>query len=314
MPTILLTGDGYTANQWIVLEGLGYTVVHHSKIERDELMHLLPTIDVYVLGGDERLDRAALMHAQRLRLISFVGTGSGTFIDEVAASERGISITNTPEIMASAVAEHTVGLLLGTFRGLFAQNEATKRRGTWHPTKELSGAAIGIIGMGAIGSRVAFILTRAFLCQVRYASRTRKPDLESNLGITMADIDVLFEESDAVLLLVPLSADTENLVDSSRLARAKPGLILINTASARLVEPYALKDALESERVAAAAFDGYWIEPPPPSAEDPYGLLLLPDRSFVVTPHTAAKTGTWARMVDWAIKNVIEFPTTLTRR
>src|SRR5690348_4937641 len=127
MSSILLTGEGYTGEQIKALRGAGYEVIHRSTIDRDTLFMVLPELDAYILGGEERLDATVLQCARRLRVISLVGTGSGVFIDERAAGVRGIQISTTPGIMAPAVAEHTIGLLIGTIRGLFAQNEAAKR-------------------------------------------------------------------------------------------------------------------------------------------------------------------------------------------
>lgn len=307
MRSILLTGEGYTVDHFRSLCALGLNVIHRPEVDQVTLYELLPEIEAYVLGGNERLDAPALERAHQLRLISFVGTGYGAFVDADAAASHGIQITNTPGIMARAVAEHTIGLLLGVRRGLFAQNEAAKRSGVWESTRELQGATIGIVGMGAIGSLVARILNTAFACKIQYANRTRKPDLEVELGMHFTDIGTIFSASDAVILLVAVAAETINLVDAKRLSTAKPGLILINTAGAALVDPSALKEALDTHRIAAAAFDGYWIEPLPLPADDPFGLLRLPDHQFVVTPHAAAKTvGTWDRMVSWAVSNLLE--------
>jgi glyoxylate reductase len=307
MRSILLTGQGYTLDQFRSLGDLGFNVIHRPEISVATLSELLPDLEAYVLGGNEHLDAAALDLAHHLRLISFVGTGYGAFVDVSAASARGIQVTNTPGIMAHAVAEHTIGLLLGVIRGLFAQNEAVKRSGVSHLTRELHGSTIGIVGMGAIGTLVARILANTFGCKIQYANRTRKPKLEVELRMSFTDIDTLFTNSDVVILLVAVATETIGLVDAKRLSIAKPGLILINTAGATLVDAIALKHALETRRIVAAAFDGYWIEPLPLTTNDPFGLLRLPDHQFVVTPHTAAKTvGTWDRMVAWAVNNVIE--------
>src|SRR6266404_2121270 len=307
MRRILMTGDGYTKEQFERLSSRGFEVIHNVEIAQQELISLLPTIDAHILGGSERLDATALESAIKLQVVSFVGTGYGAFVDEAAARARGIVIVNTPGVMAPTVAEHTIGLLLGAMRGLFAQNEAVKRSGSWPTTTlELWNSAIGIVGMGEIGTRVARILTKAFGCTVAYASRSRKPDIESELGLTFVDIDQLFATVNAILLFAPETPETTNIVDAIRLSKARPGLILVNTASPRLVEASALKSALESGQVAVAAFDGYWIEPLPKPTSDPFGLLALPDKLFVVTPHMAAKTtGTWGRMVDLAVNNII---------
>ena len=241
-----------------------------------------------------------------MQIVSFVGTDVGAFVDEAAAKAKGVLVVNTPGVMASAVAEHTVGLVVGLARGLFAQNEMVKRSGPLKgPTRELAGMAIGIVGMGAIGTRVARILTTAFGCIVCYTSRTRKPTIETELGMRFLDTDELFATSEAVVLLAATTPETTGIVNGSRLSRARAGLLLVNTASATLVDPAALKRALETGRVASAAFDGYWIEPLPAPSSDPFGLLSLPDHLFVVTPHNAARTvGTWNRMIALAVDNI----------
>jgi phosphoglycerate dehydrogenase-like enzyme len=307
MRRILLTGDGYTKEHFGRLATLGFEVIHEVEVSARRFQGLLPTIEAHILGGNECLDASTLASAVRLRIVSFVGTGYGAFIDEAAARAQGITILNTPEVMAQAVAEHTIGLLIGLVRGLFAQNEAVKRLGNSKPSAlELAGMDVGLIGMGAIGTRVARILTTAFGSKVSYTNRSRKPTLESEMGLDFVDINHLFAKSEAILLLVPTTPETTNLVDGSKLSKARHGLLLVNTAGAKLVEPRALKSALDSRQVAAAAFDGYWMEPLPDPASDPYGLLALPDSRFVVTPHTAAKTsGTWSRMIAMAVDNVI---------
>jgi lactate dehydrogenase-like 2-hydroxyacid dehydrogenase len=268
----------------------------------------LPCIEAYILGGDERLDADLIGIAERLTIISFVGTGYRDFIDEDAARAKGISIFNTPAVATLAVAEHTIGLALGLARGLFAQNAAVKHSGIGQPTtREIGEMLVGIIGMGAVGTRVARILRSAFGCTLYYTSRTRKPELEVELEMMFVDLDALFSKCDLIILLASTTTKDE-LVTEARLSLARPGLLLINTANPRLVSPEALKLAIASGQVAAAAFDGYWIEPLPAPDVDPHGLLRLPDRQFVITPHTAAKTrGTWERMVTLAVDNVTRY-------
>jgi len=304
---ILLTGTGYSDPDIARLCQAGYEVIRREHVSASDLREIIPTLEAYVLGGEERLDAQILCRADRLRLISFVGTGYGDFLDAAAAAERGIEIRNTPSIAGPAVAEHTLGLLLGLVRGLFAHNAAVKA-GYSGPgaSRELADIVVGIVGLGDIGSRVARILRHGFGTTVLYASRTRKTDLERELGLEHVDRQHLFASVDAVILLAPIAPATIGMVDAKLLEAARPGLFLINTAGARLVDPQALKRALDSGHVAAAAFDSYWIEPLPAPDKDPFGLLGLPDASFVVTPHVAAKTtGSWNRMLHLAVENVI---------
>jgi glyoxylate reductase len=305
---VLLTGPGYAPRHLSRLSAEGYDVLHREAVDLDELRSLLPSLDAYVLAGDERLDADALERAERLRVISFVGTGFGEFVDEEAARRRRIAVTNTPGVAAPAVAEHTIGLLLGLTRRLFAQNEAVKRgRPAGGATTEVGSTTVGIVGLGAVGTRVARILRTAFGSAVVYTSRTRKPELEEELGLRWGDLRTVFAEADAIVLLAPTSPETVGLVGEEALAAAGRRPVLVNTAGAALVDPEALARALDDGRVAAAAFDGYWIEPLPDPTEDPYGLLRRDDAQFYVTPHVAAKTGqSWERMVDRAVDNVLE--------
>jgi glyoxylate reductase len=308
MKRILLTGNGYSNNQLLQIKSLNFNILHIPEVDSDTLTQVIPDLDAYILGGSERLDANFIAKADKLEFISFVGTGYGTFIDAEAAKQKGITIANTPEIMTNAVTEHTLGLLIGLARGLFAQNEASKRLNSWNRTKELSHLKIGIVGMGRIGTKVAKILTQGFNCTVYYTALSKKENLESEIGIQFADIDRLFAESDVIILLVPSTPQTYNIVNWERLSLARPGLMLINTASANLVDPSALLRALENGLVDSAAFDGYWKEPLPDPQDDSYGFLKLPDSQFVITPHSAAKTkGTWERMISMAVDNLLQY-------
>lgn len=310
MLKICLSGDGYSEQHFSRLVEKKFEITHRSDpLSQEELRTILPTFDAYVLGGDERLTDQELQHASKLRVISFVGTGYTSFIDEASANKYNIAIRNTPAVMAPAVAEHTIGLLIGMQRKLFQQNWDVKHSSV-SPcrTQELSSLCIGIIGLGAIGSRIARILRQSFGSQVIYSSRSRKRALEEELGIGCVSLDTLITSSDVVILALPTTPETEYFINESVFKKMKHGSMIINTAGARLIDPAALKKYIDNNNVASAAFDGYYIEPLPSVKDDPYHLLSLPDNRFVITPHTAAKTSqSWDRMMDMAIDNVIHF-------
>ena len=308
MTRVLVTGDGYAPALLERLTDAGLDVVHCVEPSRQELADVLPDVAGYVLGGPERLDEALLEAASTLRVISFVGTGVGAFVDVDAAGALGIELRTTAGLNAAAVAEHTVGLILGTVRGLFA-HAAGARDGAIRvdATDELHTLDIGLVGMGAIARRVATALVEGLGCSVTYANRTRRPEVESDLGLRHRSLSEVLSSSDVVVLLVATTPDTEGMLDEAALRTARPGMVLVNTASASLVDPTALRAALLQGTVRTAAFDGYWQEPLPSPSEDPFGLLRLPADQFVVTPHVAARTrGGWERMVAMAVEQVID--------
>ncbi len=307
---VFLSGTGYTKHHFQSLSEHGFEITHEPGfISQNDLIRNLSQYHAYVLGGDERLTDIELQHAKHLKLISFVGTGYTSFIDESAAQKYRIAIKNTPAVMAPAVAEHTIGLILGLQRRLFAQNWRAKQ-GTSIPyeVNELSSLCVGIVGLGEIGARVARILRSGFGSQVIYTSRTRKPQLEAELALTFVTMETLFSSADIIVLALPTHPETEFFVNDTLLTKVQKGAMLVNTAGAKLVEPNALRKHLVSQQLGAAAFDGYYIEPLPHPSEDPYHLLSLTDEQFIVTPHTAAKTNqSWHRMLDMSINNVLGY-------
>lgn len=310
MLKIAVTGTGYTEAHFRQLKDKQFEVLYFKDpLSAEALKKILPEVDAYILGGDERLDEQALQLASRLRVISFVGTGFTSFINANAAKKYEIAIKNTPAVMAPAVAEHTLGLLIGLKRQLFKQNREVKQSGiTPCQTEELGSLCIGIVGLGAIGSLLARILRQSFGSEVIYTARTRKETTEKLLDIQFSSMQQLFEKSDVIVLALPTTEETTGFVNEALLTKSKKGVVIINTAGAQLIDPRALKKFLENGQIAAAAFDGYYIEPLPAVAEDPWQLLSLSDDRFIITPHTAAKTkDTWIRMVDMAVDNITQF-------
>lgn len=309
MLKICLTGNGYNEQNFTSLSKK-FDITHKPEyVSQEEFQKILPEFDAYVLGGDERFTEQELKYAKKLQIISFVGTGYTSFIDDISATQYNIAIKNTPSVMAPAVAEHTIGLLIGLQRKLFQKNWEVKNSSILPcTTQELSSLCVGIIGLGEIGSRVARILRHSFGSQVIYTSRTPKKSIESELNITQVSLEILLSSADVIILSLPTNTDTEYFLNDAFLEKAKEGVMIINTAGARLIEPVALKKYIDNHKISSVAFDGYYIEPLPNVLDDPFHLLSLPDSKFVVTPHIAAKTAqSWRRMVDMAIDNVIQF-------
>jgi phosphoglycerate dehydrogenase-like enzyme len=242
--------------------------------------------------------RALIAGAPKLRLIQKIGIGVNT-IDLAAAQERGIAVCNLPGTNARAVAEMTLLLILAALRRL-PRFDAELRVGVWAADPavqdqlgELGGRTVGLVGYGAVPRLLAPMLA-AMGCRVLYAVRSPKPDA---IGEART-LDALLAEADIVSLHLPLTPETERLIDAAAFARMQPGAVLVNTARGGLVDQPALVAALRSGRLAAAALDVFAHEPPD-TTED---LFTLPN--VVVTPHVAWLTrDTFDRSFSLAAEN-----------
>ena len=186
--------------------------------------------------------------------------GYESFIDVAAAKDLAIPITNTPGTLSNSVAEFTIGLTLSATRKLYfyASAFATGHSGKEEKQHDLANLHVGIIGLGGVGTRVAEILRNGFAAKVTYYSQTRKPSEESRLGISYAHLDSLFADVDLLIVMTPGNDETKGLINHALLSLAKPGLILINTARPEIVEPSALFEGLQNEKIAYAAYDGFY--------------------------------------------------------
>lgn len=305
---VLATGPGLTAD---VVEALSRwaDVDVESEMPQSALESAPSRYDGYLLGGDERLSGDVLRAGPlRLRHVAFVGTGAADFIDLDAARQVGVSVSTVPKAAGNAVAEHALALVLAAAHGIVESAQSMRAgEGTQQPPpkRELRGLTAAVVGLGDIGSRVAAMLRLGFDCEVSYVARSAKPDAEDALGLRRASVEEAFAQSDVVVLALPLSAETESLVYKELLEQSPGDALLVNVGSARLVDPGALLAGLDDQPQRVAAFDSYWMEPPPSPHDDPYGLVG--HRRFILTPHVAAKTPqAWSRMVRAAAANLKE--------
>jgi glyoxylate reductase len=213
-------------------------------------------------------------------------------------------VTNTPDVLTNATAELAVALMLAAARRL-GEGERLARSGRWtgwEPGqllgRELSGAVVGIVGLGRIGIRVAELL-RGFDVDLLYMARSRHPEAERRLGAAHAGLDELLARSDFVTLHAPLTAETRHLIDDRALARMKTGAILVNTSRGGLVDSAALARALEQGRLGGAGLDVYEGEPEiPPELTGIERVVLAP---HIGSATAAARDG----MALLAAENVI---------
>ena len=286
------------------LRALGDVTIHTERgADREgELIRRIRDAEVVVnIRAHARFTAAVIESAPKLRLISVWGTGTD-HIDLAAAQQRGVTVTSTPGVNAHAVAEHTLALMLAIMRRIPAMDAAV-RAGEWPRgmLAQLDGKTLGIVGLGAIGTRVA-TLANAFGMRLLASTLGDDGGRSAAVGARHVPIETLLRESDVVTLHLRLSERTTGYVDRARLALMTPTAFLINTARAALVDREALIDALRESRIAGAALDVFHEEPIPP--DDP--VLSLPN--VVLTPHNA---GTTREVIDvglrQAVRNVASF-------
>jgi D-3-phosphoglycerate dehydrogenase len=281
------------------LRAMGDVAVHTERgaDQEPELIRRIGDAEVVInIRAHARFTDRVLAACPRLRLISIWGTGTDN-VDLAACRRRGVAVTNTPGVNAHAVAEHTVALMLAVTRRIPAMDQAV-RRGQWPRglLVQLEGATVGLVGLGAIGRRVAALL-RPF--DVRLLAATYGPDggRAAAAGARHVPVETLLREADIVSLHLRLSPDTEGYLSRDRLALMKAAAFLVNTARGALVDKAALVDALREGRLAGAGLDVFHEEPVPP--DDP--LLTL--ANVVVTPHNAGMT---RHVIDAGLLRAVE--------
>lgn len=231
-----------------------------KKLTEDELIQLVPDVDV-IIAGTEQISARVIAHAPNLKLISRVGIGLDG-VDLLAARDKDIRVSYTPDAPAPAVAELTIGLMISLLRCIHTSN-LRMHQGEWKRFfgKRIAECTIGIIGVGRIGARVinrmsAFGTPRLLVNDVA-------PDqaLSRKFKLEWVDKETIYKEADLISLHVPLTRATKNLVSSAELAMMKSDSLLINTCRGGVINEKELYDALVRGEIGGAAIDVYDREP-----------------------------------------------------
>ena len=237
-----------------------------------------------VVAGSERYSRAVLEALPALRAIVRFGVGYDA-VDLEAASDAGVAVLTTPGANAEAVADMALALLLSCIRGL-PELGAAVRDGRWKPvapSRDLAGATVAIVGLGAIGRAVARRL-RGFGCRLIAVEPAPDERAAAELGVELLGLEAALARADAVTLHAALTERTHHLIGARELALLAPHAVLVNTSRGGLVDQTALLEALRAGRIAAAGLDVFEREPPDP--EDP----LLAMRNVVLAGHVSSYT------------------------
>jgi lactate dehydrogenase-like 2-hydroxyacid dehydrogenase len=258
-----------------------------------------PLVRAVAGSGDSKVSAELMAQLPALELISIMGVGYDG-VDVAAAKARGVTVTHTPNVLNDDVADLAIGLMLCAARQLPAA-ERYVRSGQWLKgpmplARKMSGARLGLVGMGRIGQAIAQ-RAQAFGMQIAYHTRSPKAGVPY---AHHADLLSLARDSDFLVLITPGGAGTRHLVNAQVLQALGPKGILVNVARGSVVDEAALIDALEGGVIGGAALDVFEDEP-----RVPQRLMDLPQ--VVLVPHIGSATGqTRQAMADLAFGNVRE--------
>jgi len=301
--------DGYTLNpgdlSWDGLQRFGECVIY-DRTAPEDVVSRSQGAEV-VLTNKVVLSREIMEQLPDLRYIGVLATGYN-IVDVVAARERGIPVTNVPTYGTQSVAQMVFAHLLNLTQHV-AYHAQTVRDGRWsespdfcywdYPLIELANLTMGIVGFGRIGRATAH-LAAAFGMKVLAFDVVQPKSVPD--GVEMTDLERLFRDSDVVSLHVPLTPETDRLVNAERLALMKPTAFLINTSRGPLIDEQALADALNGDLLAGAGLDVLAVEPAEP--RNP----LMTAKNCYITPHISwATSSARARLLSTAVENVAAF-------
>ncbi|TFF39514.1 D-glycerate dehydrogenase [Pseudomonas sp. RIT623] len=258
-----------------------------------------------LLGASLRLDRALLDLAPQLEVISSVSVGVDNY-DIAALDQRGVLLTNTPDVLTETTADTGFALILACARRV-VELDGWIRAGHWRagigPAQfgcDVQGKTLGIVGMGRIGEALARRAHAGFGMRVLYHTRSPRPEVEARYGAGYRSLDALLAESDFVCLCLPLTGATQNLIGARELALMKPSAILVNISRGRVLDEVALLQALAERRIRGAGLDVFVQEPL--AVDSP----LLQLDNLVVTPHIGSATlETREAMARCAVDNLL---------
>ncbi|MBD3225330.1 MAG: D-glycerate dehydrogenase [Caldithrix sp.] len=289
-----------------VLTGKGYDVEVHTQqpiLTSAQLKKKLESVDGVIPLLSDTIDRAVIDAARNLKVIANYAAGYNN-IDVAYAKEKGITVTNTPDILTDATADLTWALLLAVAKRI-PEADTFTRHGNftgWHPLlmlgKEVTGKTLGIVGAGRIGRAVAK-RAAAFCMSLVYYSRRRSTDFEQQTGARFVALRELFSQSDYISFHCPLTEETHHILHAQNMNLLKPDAVVINTARGAVIEEQALYRALKAGKIGGAGLDVYEFEP-----QITEGLKEL--NNVVLLPHIGSATlQTRQAMAKLAAQNII---------
>ncbi|MDX1383553.1 MAG: phosphoglycerate dehydrogenase [Thermoanaerobaculia bacterium] len=252
--------------------------------DRDELPRLVADCDALIVRSGTQVTAELLEAGKKLKVVGRAGVGVDN-VDIARATELGILVVNAPTANLLSATEHTFALLLAVVRKVPSADAKLKEK-VWDRKgfvgQELYGKTLGIVGLGQIGQRVA-ARAKAFEMRVLAYDPFLDESMAQRIGVEMRALDDMLGEVDAITFHTPLTDQTRNLLDADRIARLKPGAIVINCGRGGVLDEAALLAGLESGHVGGAGLDVF-------SKEPPVDFDLVRHPRVVATPHIGAQT------------------------
>jgi glyoxylate reductase len=273
-------------------------------IPRDILLEKATDASALITMLSDKVDTELLEHAPSLKVVANLAVGYDN-IDLKAAKQKEVIICNTPDVLTDTTADLTFALLMTAARRIVEADRYIKE-GQWKSWSPLllAGAdihhkTIGIVGMGSIGEAVAR-RAKGFDMNILYHNRSRKPEAEEKLGAVYVSLDELLAQSDFVVVLAPLTEETEGLFQKEQFQEMKKSAFFINAARGAIVNEKALTEALKTGEIAGAGLDVFVKEP----IDSDHPLLSLDN--VVALPHIASSsTETRLGMMNLCVQNIM---------
>ncbi|WP_201714240.1 2-hydroxyacid dehydrogenase [Rossellomorea arthrocnemi] len=259
-----------------------------APVPRDTLLSKAEKASALLTMLSDKVDQELLQNAASLKVVANLAVGYDN-IDLEAARKNGVTITNTPDVLTETTADLTFALLMATARRIVEADRYIKegKWKSWSPLllagMDIHHKTLGIVGMGSIGEAVAR-RAKGFNMDVLYHNRSRKPEAEQSVGVRYASFDELLAQSDFVVVLAPLTKETEGMFQEDQFNKMKESAIFINAARGPIVNETALEKALKMGEIAGAGLDVFETEP----VNKEHPLLQL--NQVVAIPHIGSSS------------------------
>lgn len=257
---------------------------------------------VLVVTTFTKVDAEMVSKMPNLRFVQVASTGYDN-VDEALLKSKGVALSNIPIANKESVAEHVIMMALALLRNLIPLDRQIKE-GTWPELtqgRELKEKVFAIIGMGAIGSKLAERLLPFEVSMVYYDVVRREPEFERRLGLTFYPLDDCLKAADVVSIHLPLTGETRGMLSKEKLALMKESSVLINTSRAEIVDEGALVEAVKSGRI-VSGIDVFPKEPPD------FGSELFRTPGIIFSPHSAGATAeSQGRFLMETMRNVLRY-------